>query len=410
MNAPKERSLENSESPDLKEETLIEQLRALPRVVWILFVGLFIHRFGTFVVPFLTLYLTDNGYPAKNIALIFASMAIGGIGAMILGGRLSDLLGRKYTMAIALIGGAASMLVMWQADSLLTYMISALFVGLTHGMYHPASNSLLVDVVPPERRVTAFAVVRWSVNLGFACGMAAGGFLAEKNYDYLFIGDAITSAIFGLIALVTLPHGVRTARNLSRWGPALKHMLSNPLFLRFWFSNLLTVSAFFQWGSAVARLIVDLGYSKQAYGWLMFANGVIIALVEIPMSQVTRHLRPHRVIALGALFCGLGVWINGFAEGYVVIALAMVIFTLGEMISMPVSGAYVAAMAPENMRGRYSAAVGLTWNVGHAVAPGCGLLLYLHAPQLLWWGSLVLGIIACSLMLLGRNRPIDLAR
>lgn len=43
-----------------------------------------------------------------------------------------------------------------------------------------ASNSLLINVVPEERRITAFAVVRWAVNLGFACGMAAGGLLAKR--------------------------------------------------------------------------------------------------------------------------------------------------------------------------------------------------------------------------------------
>ncbi|MEN8714652.1 MAG: MFS transporter [Verrucomicrobiales bacterium] len=101
------------EDNSIADETLLEQLRALPRVVWILFAGLFIHRFGTFVVPFLTLYLKDQGYSAWDTAIVFASMAVGGIGAMVLGGRLSDLIGRKNTMGLALFGAALSMLLMW---------------------------------------------------------------------------------------------------------------------------------------------------------------------------------------------------------------------------------------------------------------------------------------------------------
>ncbi|PYQ28668.1 MAG: hypothetical protein DMF56_15660 [Acidobacteria bacterium] len=42
--------------------TLRENLRALPRPVWILFGGTFINRFGTFVMPFLAIYLTRRGY------------------------------------------------------------------------------------------------------------------------------------------------------------------------------------------------------------------------------------------------------------------------------------------------------------------------------------------------------------
>ncbi len=391
----------NSETSTIRSnETLTEQIRALPRVVWVLFAGLFIHRFGTFVVPFLTLYMRDSGYSVGETAAVFASMACGGIGAMILGGRLTDLVGRRNTMGISLFGGAASMLLMWQAEGLIAYAVSAFFVGLTHGMYHPASNSLLIDVVPEERRITAFAVVRWGVNLGFACGMAAGGVLAEHNYSYLFVGDAVTSAAFAIIAVTMLPHGVRTDKSESRWSTALADMMGNRAFVIFFFANLLAIGTFFQWGSSVARLIGDLGYPKSVYGWLMAANGLTIAFFEIPLSQVARKRSPRSVIALGFLLCGVGVWINGFADVWWVIGVALLVFTAGEMISMPVSGAYVASLAPEKMRGRYSAGVGLTWNLGHAVAPGLGLLLYESAPDILWYGCLGVGCAAAALMMM----------
>ncbi len=388
----------NLETTSQNRETLLEQLRALPRVVWVLFAGLFIHRFGTFVIPFLTLFLKDTGYKTVEIAWVFAALAFGGIGAMILGGRLSDLIGRKNTMAVSLFGGAVSMILMWQADSFSSYLVAGFLVGITHGMYHPASNSLLIDVVPESLRVIAFAVVRWAVNLGFACGMATGGFLAEKSYSYLFVGDAITSACFAVIALVWLPHGVRTSNIKSRWSEALKDMLANRAFLAFFFANLFAVATFFQWGSSVARLITDLGYEKTVYGWLMAANGVAIALFEIPISQMAQRRSPSRVIAFGFLLCGVGIWLNGFALTWVGIAMAMAVFTLGEMISMPVSGAYVASLSPTLMRGRYSAAVGLTWNLGQAVAPGLGLLLYESYTESVWWGCLAIGCIAAALM------------
>lgn len=391
------------ETNSIANESLLEQLRALPRVVWILFAGLFIHRFGTFVVPFLTLYLKDLGYSAWDTAVVFASMAVGGVGAMVLGGRLSDHIGRKNTMGLALFGGAVSMLLMWQAGDIPEYVVSAFLVGITQGMYHPASNSLLVDVVPEERRITAFAVVRWAVNLGFAGGMAAGGVLAEKNFAYLFVGDAVTSAAFAVIAVLMLPHGVKTSREQSRWSVALRDMAGNRHFVAFFFANFLTTALFFQWGSSVTRLLGDLGYGKSVYGWLMAMNGLIIAFCEIPISQLTRRKFPPPVIALGFLLCGVGMGINAFAvpgveSALFIVGAALIVFTLGEMISLPIAGAWVASLAPEKMRGRYSAGVGLTWNLGHAVAPGAGLLLYEAAPQLLWWGCFVLGLVSAFLM------------
>ncbi len=395
-----------SETGSISSESTLEQIRALPRVVWVLFFGVFIHRFGTFVVPFLTLYLNNSGYTVGQSAWVFAFWAAGGIGAMIMGGRLSDLIGRKNTMSLALISGGLSMLILWQADTFNTLILAVFLSGLTHGMYHPAASSLLADVVPADRRVTAYAVVRWAINLGFACGMAVGGFLAEIGYKWLFIGDATTSITYGIIAYFLLPHGVRTTSNLSRWAPALRSMLANRRFLAFFFANMLAVASFFQWGSSVALLTLDLGYSTTVYGWLMAGNGLLIAFLEIPISQLGRKRKPRYVIGLGFLLCGLGVSICGFASGWIVLAVALLIFTFGEMISMPVAGAYTAELAPENMRGRYNAAVGLTWNLGHAAAPGIGLYLFKHSPNTLWIGMAILGIASAGLMMIGnRSEP-----
>ena len=383
----------------MQDETLWEQVRALPGTVWILFIGLFIHRFGTFVIPFLTLYLTDLGYTTSAIGAVFASLACGGIGAMILGGRLADLLGRKNTMTISLLGSALSMIFMWQADSFWQFIVATFVTGLTSGMYHPASNSLLTDVVPPDRRITAFATVRWAVNLGFAGGMAAGGFLADRNFAWLFIGDAVSSVIFAVIAFQTLPHGIRTGKNESRWIPAIQNILRNRRFVAFFFANFAAVMAFFHWGSSLAKFTVDLGYTKQDYGWIMALNGVMIALFEIAISQVARRRHAPRVIALGFFLCGAGVWIAGFAAGWQLIVAGLVVFTLGEMIALPVAAAYVAELAPKKMRGRYTATIGLTWNIGQGVTPWLGLFLYQQMPLLLWWGSLGLGILSAVLVL-----------
>ena len=51
-----------------KPPGLITSLRALPRAAWILFAGTFINRFGSFVIPFLVIYL--RGQP-KALDLVF---------------------------------------------------------------------------------------------------------------------------------------------------------------------------------------------------------------------------------------------------------------------------------------------------------------------------------------------------
>ena len=55
--------------------TLRESLRALPPAAWVLFAGTFVNRLGTFVLPFITLYLTTQQHysvPQAGLAVIEA--------------------------------------------------------------------------------------------------------------------------------------------------------------------------------------------------------------------------------------------------------------------------------------------------------------------------------------------------
>ena len=74
--------------PNEPEQTLFANLRALPRAAWVLFAGTFINRFGGFVVPFLTLYLTGQGYPPGAAGLAVSAYGAGSLLASVVGGLL----------------------------------------------------------------------------------------------------------------------------------------------------------------------------------------------------------------------------------------------------------------------------------------------------------------------------------
>ncbi len=96
--------------------------------------------------------------------------------------------------------------------------------------------------------------------------------------------------------------------------------------------------------------------------------------------------------------CGIGVFLNLFAVDWTFIVIACAVFTLGEMISMPISSAYVGNLAPDHMRGRYNGMLSLTWHAGHAYAPALGVALYTWQPNVLWGGSLAIGILAAAVL------------
>ena len=68
------------------QASLRENLRALPRGAWILFFGTFLNKFGTFVLPFLAIYMTRLGYTSAQAGLAIGAYGIGTLGACLLGG------------------------------------------------------------------------------------------------------------------------------------------------------------------------------------------------------------------------------------------------------------------------------------------------------------------------------------
>src|SRR5207244_12993174 len=103
---------------DSSHPTLLASLRALPRPAWILFLGVFLNKFGSFVVPFLTLYLKRQGYSITDAGLAIGAYGAGHFLASGLGGHLADTLGRRKTIVLSMFSAAVSMMLLSQARSL----------------------------------------------------------------------------------------------------------------------------------------------------------------------------------------------------------------------------------------------------------------------------------------------------
>ena len=90
---------------------------------------------------------------------------------------------------------------------------------LLHGLFNPfyrvGSDAMIADLIEPERRIGAYALLRMINNLGIAIGPAIGGFVAGISYSLAFYAAAGASLLFvTLIALnvrETLPRHVRSA-------------------------------------------------------------------------------------------------------------------------------------------------------------------------------------------------------
>lgn len=365
-----------------------------------LFGGTFINRFGTFVMPFLAIYMTRQGFSATQAGLAVSAYGGGHILASFLGGHLADRIGRRYTIALSMFASTASMLALSQAATLPSILSLAFLVGLVGEIYRPAATALLGDLVAPEQRIAAFGMYRFAINLGFAVGPATAGFLADRSFFYVFAGDAVTSFIYGLVALVALPHGIRSTGRDEKRGEGLRVALSDRRFTLFLLATLCLTWIEFQLHSTLPLHIASLGYSPATYGALISINGVMIVIFELAITAWTQRLPTQPLIAIGYGLTGIGFALTGIATGIPMLATCVVIWTIGEMIYAPVTGAFVTGLAPERYRGRYMGLWHSTWSAGLILGPAMGTWIYDRSPRALWFSCFVVGCLAAWLALL----------
>ena len=355
---------------------LLDRLRALPGPIWVLAGGQFINKFGAFVLFFLVLYLTRLGYSPAQAGFAAGAYGLGSFIAMFLGGWIADRVGRRGTIVLSMFSSASLLVALSQAEGLVALTFLAAFTGLAAEMYRPAASALMADLTPRGERITAFAVYRTAINAGIAAGPAVAGFLASHSFLWIFLGDAATSVVFGAVAFFALPGGRPEPVTTPTPGGLLQAVREDDELRRLLIGMFLAVFILFQLATTLPLHMVALGFSTATFGVVASINGLMVATTEIPATSFTVRLQPRIAIGTGFLLIGLAFGSLGFATIVPLFIAVVAVATMGEVLAMPVAGAFVADIAPDDMRGRYQGALGAAGSLGVAAAPAVGGALY----------------------------------
>ncbi|MFI5356599.1 MAG: MFS transporter [Opitutales bacterium] len=384
----------------------LADVRSLPRSVHVLVVGQFINRFGSFVLPFLALFLSDRGIGLGQVALVLGAMSAGGLLAPVASGYLADAIGRRNTIVLSLATSAVTVVLLYFCRNVPQFMIVALGHGFCTMLYGPAANALLTDLVTPAQRVIAFALLRLAINLGFAAGPSIAGLLFSRAPIFIFIGDSLTTLIFAILAWNWLPHGLRTVAGRisstrvfwSSWRAAWVDATHNRPFWQFLIATLLMSVAFVQVFNVLVIAATHRGLTPAEYGVVMGLNGVLIVLFEVALNQWVSRFDLRRVLVVGFVLVGLGCASFGLMRTQAGFLGAMTLLTAGEMLSLPIGTTYASMLAPEAYRGRYFGLRGMVWALA-GVSGSSGVWFYGRLGDAWWYVAGGIGLLGGVVML-----------
>jgi MFS family permease len=386
----------------------ITLVRRLPRTVRLLVAGTFINRLGSFIVPFLTLVLHREFHLSEGqTGLLVGAYGAGSIVAMLLGGVLSDRLGRRRALLLSLFGSGLLAVAMGFAPSVRVFVPLLVAFAFIADLYRPASSAIIADLVPSEDRAVGYAALRLAVNLGFGFGVALGGLLADLNWRLLFWGDGATTLAFGVMA-GALVRETRQGTAPSAGPATVPSPWRDTVFLKLIASSFIFCLAFFMDFTVLPLTVTgSAGYPARVYGLLIGLNGFLIALFELTLVDWLRRFRRLRVAALGVTLTGIAMGVTGLVMHWAWFLLCVLVWTAGEILTIPQQSAFLADWSPPELRGRYLGIAQASWGLGATVAPVVFLPLHQRMSEPLFWALLGLVITPAALLMRHLDRSAD---
>jgi MFS family permease len=391
----------------------------LPRTYWVLWVGTFVNRLGSFVAPFLALYLTrDRGFSVEQTGLIVGLNGVGAVLAAPLGGMLADRVGRRLTLAGGLWLGSGAMLLVGFSQTPQGIAAAAFLLGILGDLYRPAVSAAVADVVPAKDRARAYGMLYWVINLGFAIALPLAGLLAGLGYRLLFVADAVTTFTYGCCvwALVpeTRPAEARTAHAGRSPLGALLSPFRDGVYLAFCLPVFALALLFHQSSMSLPVTLTQQGLTPAQYGLVMSVNGVLIVALQPFVVRGVGRVRRSTALAVAGVLTGVGFGLHALPATVPLAMAAVAVWTLGEIVQSPVAPSVVADLAPAELRGSYQGAYHMMWGLAFSAAPALGGAMLGHVGSTaLWVGCAFVGLAAAlwHLTIAGaRRRRVEVLR
>ncbi|EKT4522190.1 MFS transporter [Pseudomonas putida] len=392
---------------------MLAALKRYPRSVRLLLATATVLTFARAItLPYLVVYLADTFQLAVGpIGLLVGSAVILASLLSLYGGHLVDtvrnhtlLLGAISVFTLAFVGAIAS-------RSAALFFFCLVMINLALAVVDIAVKSGFCALLPVAERAEVFAIKYTLNNIAYAVGPLLGVALFEQGAYLPFL----VSALIGL-GMGGLYHGLgdrrlqvgENAQHNAGFTEVALRLVSDRRLICFTVGGMLSAVVFGQFGAYLSQYLVVTTNAKEAarlVGYLITTNAVtVIGLQYLIGRRIDRQrLMPWLLAGMALFILGLlGFSVAGSALAW---CLAMVVFTLGEIIVIPAEYMFIDLIAPEHLRGVYYGAQNLS-NLGAGLGPAIvGFALGQWVPAATFYLLVMSVILAGVFYWLGTRRP-----
>ncbi len=336
----------------------------------------------------LPLYLKELNASVAQIGLFFTLSQIAPLALQILGGWVSDSLGRLRSIAIGSVAGIFSYIGLILAPSWQWILLGEGLGAMTRSLVGPSYNAFIAEQSSEHNRARVFGVSQTIFMIVVIVGPPLGGWLAD-TYGFKFM-LLIASILYTIATIIR----ILMAKSASKGHESNPEKLSGAKLKK----NLGTMIGLMFAGGLITWLIItdgtrDIAYamsfnlmplyledlgglSIQQIGWLSSMYGIANMVMNIPGGWISDKKGERTGIALGyiLLFFALVVFLESNTFwGY---GLSWALFGLGDGLLGPGYQSLISKAVPEKVRGTAFGLMSTSLGLFSLPAPAIGGQIY----------------------------------
>ena len=348
------------------------------------------------------LYVTQALHrPESDAGIIISLFGIGSIAGAAAGGKFTDLYGFRPVQIVAAMMSGSLFLMFAVVENFTSLCVLAVVISFFSEAFRPANYTAIAAYAAEGTETRSYSLNRLATNIGFALGVSMGGIIASFNYKLLFVVDGgisvlVAISIFFLLPLRAVPHKTeaekREMKVLKPW--------QDIFYIKFLILSAMFTTCFFLMFRVVPVFYKEVWHLNEAViGFILGINGLLIAMIEMVMlSKIENKRSPLFYIVLGVIIVSLSfsVLILPKVATLVLAVFSILLFTFGEMLSLPFFNTFVVKRSNTYNRGLYAAGYTLSWSVAQVVGPTSGFFIAEKYGYNTLWISVTCLLLLCA--------------
>lgn len=325
-------------------------------------------------LPFMAIYLSRQyKLPVDDIGIAMSISLTTGIVFSLAFGMLADKFEKKRYMAFSIITFIIAFAAIPMVNSTILVVIFFSVINCSYLVFSTVLKAYFSETLSISAKPKIFSLNYTFINMGWTVGPPIGTLLLMYGTQLPFWLAAISASIPLFMIQCFVQRSVvehSTEENSVKWDP--KIMLKDKAlgwFVLSTFFGTLTFGTFASCISQYLLVVYDAKLAESAIAVILPVNAAIVVSLQYIVGKQVVAERLRKLMTLGTLFFILGL--AGFmlaGDNLIFWAIAIAIFTFGELIYAPGEYMMIDNIAPLGMKASYFSAQSLGW-LGAALNP-----------------------------------------